>query len=373
MELAATPTGAEASARADVSGSTQKPALSVHDRLKAHLTPSEEAPANTPAKPSAKAEQASTAAPNAPITEEPEVVAPLAEEVETADAPAEVAEDAPFEVTDLKTLAEATGLESDKFMDLEIPTKIDGKPGSARLRDLIKSYQLEGHLNQKLMTHAETVKGFEAETARKAGEIKTRVEQLNQAVGLAQKILDGEFADTNWPELQRTDPAAFQAKYGAYKMRLDAIQQLNGQVMQEQERETGSQKAAQSAYLADQAKLLESKVPEWSDTGKRDKDVAEMVTTLRDAYGLTEDEVRSTADHRLILIARDAARWQQLQKSKPVTLQKVKTAPKLLKPGTQQTRATQDGFIAQKERDRLRSTGKVSDAKAVLKRALFGH
>jgi hypothetical protein len=365
LEQAATPTGAEASARADVSAPKETP--SVHDRLKAYLSPTEEAPANTPAKPEATAEQASTAASDKPLVDEPEEAAPAAEEVETAE---EVTEE-PVDIRDLNTLAEATGLELDKLMDLDIPTKIDGKAGTARLRDLIKSHQLEGHLNQKLMTHAETVKAFEAEAARKAGEIKTRVEQLSQAVGLTQKLLDGEFADVNWPELQRTDPAKFQAMYGAYTMRLDGIRQLNGQVMQEQERASASQKAAQEAYLADQAKLLDSKVPEWSDKGKRDKDVTEMVATLRDAYGLTEEEVRSTADHRLILIARDAARWQKLQKSKPAVLNKVKAAPKLLKPGTQQSQAAQNNFIAQKERERLRSTGKVSDAKAPLKRLLF--
>ncbi len=63
-----------------------------------------------------------------------------------------------------------------------------------------------------------------------------------------------------------------------------------------------------------------------------------MVAILSDAYGLTEQEIRASTDHRLILIARDAMRWQKLQKSKPAIVNKVKTAPKLLKPGTQQSR-----------------------------------
>jgi hypothetical protein len=359
---AATPTGAEASARADVS---DKPA-SIHDRLKTYLSPPEEAPANKP-KAVAKAEQASTAASDAPseVAEE----APTEEVVETNEAPEEAP--AEMELSELKHLAEATGLELDKLMDLDIPTKIDGKEGKARLRELIKSYQLEGHLNQKLMTHAETVKAFEAETARKVGEFGTRIQQLNQAVGLAQKILDGEFADVNWQEMQRTDPAGFQAKYGAYKMRLDGIQQLNSQVMQEREREQAQQQAAFTAYRDEQSKLLESKLPEWSDKGKREKDVVELAAILNDAYGITEQELRSCVDHRQILLARDAASWRKLQKAKPAVLNKVKTAPKLLKPGTQQSQAAKDGFIAQKERDRLRSTGKVSDAKAPLKRLIF--
>lgn len=374
MEIqAATHTGAEGSARSgatpDVAAPVKTP--SIHDRLKAHLSPPEEAPADKPKVPQ-KAEVASTAASDEPTekVEAPtEEVAPEAEVVETAEDEAEAPDLSTL--SELQQLAEATGLDVDKLMELDIPTKIDGKNGKARLRDLVKSYQLEGHLNQGLMKLAEERKAFEAETGRKVQEFQARIGQLNQAVGLAQKILDGEFADVNWQELQRTDPAAFQAKYGAYKMRLDGIQQLNSVVGQESEREAAQRQADLKSYQEEQAKLLDSKVPEWADKGRRDKDVAEMVAILSDAYGITEQEVRSCVDHRQILLARDAAAWRKLQKTKPAVLQKVKAAPKLLKPGTQQSRAAQDNFIAQKERERLRSTGKVSDAKAPLKRLLF--
>lgn len=268
-------------------------------------------------------------------------------------------------------LAEGLGWDLDKVMDLEAPTKINGKDGKVRLRDLVKSYQLEGHLNQGLMKLAEERKGFEAETGRKVGEFQARVGQLNQAVGLAQKMLDGEFADTNWQELQRTDPAAFQAKYGAYKMRQDGIQQLNTQVQQEAERVQAQQKADYASYLDEQGKLLDSKLPEWADKGKREKDVTDMVSILNESYGLTEQEVRGTGDHRLILLARDAMRWQKLQKSKPATLNKVRAAPKLIRPGTQQSRTAQDGLDFQKGRENLRRTGKVSDATPLLKKLLF--
>lgn len=368
---AATPTGAEASARADVSA--KEP--SIHDRLKAYLTPAEEAPANKPVKVVARAEQASTAASNEPTEDSTEPaeaadeVAPADEVVETNEATEEAP--AEMELSELKHLAEATGLGLDKLMDLDIPTKIDGKEGKARLRELIKSYQLEGHLNQKLMTHAETVKAFEAETGRKVGEMQARVQQLNQAVGLAQKILDGEFADVNWQELQRTDPAQFQAKFGAREMRLAGIRQLNEVVQQENQLLEVKQKAEHDSYRSEQTKLLDSKIPEWSDKARREKDVAELASILTEGYGITEQELRSCVDHRQILLARDAASWRKLQKAKPAVLNKVKTAPKLLKPGTPQSQAAKDGFIAQKERDRLRSTGKVSDAKAPLKRLLF--
>jgi 2,3-bisphosphoglycerate-independent phosphoglycerate mutase len=96
-----------------------------------------------------------------------------------------------------------------------------------------------------------------------------------------------------------------------------------------------------------------------------------MVTILNDAYGLTEQEIRSSTDHRLILVARDAMRWQKLQKSKPATLNKVRAAPKLIKPGSQQSRTATEGLQFKKGQDNLRRTGKIQDATPLLKKLLF--
>jgi hypothetical protein len=96
-----------------------------------------------------------------------------------------------------------------------------------------------------------------------------------------------------------------------------------------------------------------------------------MVATLADAYGITEPEVRAWVDHRGLLMARDAVKWQKLQKSKPATLNKVRTAPKLIRPGSQQSRTSQKGLEFQKGQAQLRRTGKVQDAIPLLKQALF--
>ena len=376
-EVAATPTGgAEGSARpapaaSQPSQQTQQAKPSISDRLKAQLYP-EPAPDEGRALPEKDKPQVRLAEDRSaePATEDvaEDATAPNDEQVETDEAPTAADETA---IKSLNELAEGLGWDLDKVLDLEASTKISGKDGKVRLRDLLKSHQLEGHLNQGLMKLAEERKAFEGETTRKVQEMQARVGQLSQAVTLAQKILDGEFADVNWPELQRTDPAAFQAKYGAYKMRFDGIQQLNQMAMQETERKQAEQQAAQQAYLAEQQTLLDSKLPEWSDKGKREKDVTEMVAIGSDAYGFTEQEVRTCADHRMILLLRDAAKWQKLQKSKPATLQKVRAAPKLIRPGSSQSRTAQDGLQYTKDRENLRRTGRPQDAVPALKKLLF--
>lgn len=271
----------------------------------------------------------------------------------------------------LKDLAERYELDPDSLMDLDLPTKIDGKEGKARLRDVLKSYQLESHLNNKLMAFADEKKAFETERQTHAQQRQERIQQIDTAAKVAQRLLDGEFANVNFQELQNSDPNAFNAKVLEYQHRKQAIQFLVDQIGQESK--TADEAAANQgkAYLAEQSKLLDAKLPEWADSAKRTKDVADMATVLADAYGISEQELRGVADHRQLLIARDAWQWQKLQKAKPALLNKVRDAPKLVKPGTPSSKGAQDSLARKQAQDRLRASGKVGDAKGVLKHLLF--
>jgi hypothetical protein len=358
--VAATPTGgAETSARPDVSA--EKPA-SITDRLKASIFPAE--------KPKTEEQIAPVIADKPVEAKEPQAKPEAPTEV--VDEPTEDASGEEQEASfhSLSELAEGLGWDQEKILDLEAATKVDGKEGKARLRDLIKSYQLEGHLNQKLMTFADEKKAFEAERQTFAQQTNHKIQQIDASVRIATKLLEGEFANVNWDEL-RADPAAFNAKALDFEHRKKALDYLSGQIGQEQQIAKDNAAKQQQAYVAEQFKLLESKLPEWSDSAKKSKDIAEMATVLNESYGLSEQELKSEVDHRLILIARDAVKWQKLQKSKPATLAKIKTAPKLLKPGAQQSRAAQEGLAFKQDAERLRRTGRVADAKAPLKRLLF--
>lgn len=363
---AATPTGgAEASARPQ-----ESQAPSVHDRLKASLF----GPPQT--------EETSGVAPNTGKPQEPkappqEVKAQQeAEEVqeETEGEPNEGAQEtkAEAEYSSVEELAEALGWDLDKILGLDVKTKIDGKEGKQRLRDVLKSYQLEGHLNQKLMTHAEERKAFETERQNFLQTSQHKLQQMDVGVKLAQKLLEGEFANVNWQELQNSDPLQFAQQYTAFQQRQAQINHIANTLAQEQQQAQQQTALRDQTYLQEQMKLMETKLPEWADKAKRDKDIAEMIPTVKDTYGISEEEVRSLRDHREILVLRDAWKWQQLQKQKPTIANKVKTAPKLLKPGTTQSKAAQTSLQMQQDRARLRDSGKVRDAKPVLKKLLFG-
>jgi hypothetical protein len=363
--VAATPTGgAEVSARPDASAIT--PETSIHERLKAHLAPvAPPAPtAGEVAKPVKAAPEKAEAAPAETDDDETEI-----ETEPKGDAQTDEETEASYE--SLSDLAEALGWDLDKIMDLEASTKIDGKEGRARLRDLIKSHQLEGHLNQKLMTHAEEKKAFETERQTFLQQTQHKIMQLDAGLQVAQKLLEGEFAQVDWQNLQNTDPLEFNQKYVAFQQRQAQLNQIANQLGQE--RQQSQQQAAQQqlAYRQEQQQLMETKIPEWSDSKVRERDIADMSVIAHQAYGITEQEVKGLTDHREILVLRDAMRWQKLQKSKPALLNKVKAAPRLLKPGTTQSRAEQASSSLKEGKAKLRQSGSLRDAQPLLKNILF--
>lgn len=364
-DQAATPTGgAEVSARPDASAPT--PEVSIHDRLKAHLAPPSPTPGEV-AKPVKAPEVAEkpAAAPEQADDDETEI------ETEAKQGDAQTDEQTEASYESFSDLAEALGWDLDKIMDLEASTKIDGKEGKARLRDLIKSHQLEGHLNQKLMTQAEEKKAFETERQTYLQQTQHKLQRLDAGLQVAQKLLEGEFAQVDWQNLQTTDPLEFNQKYVAFQQRQAQLNQIANQLGQE--RQQGQQQAAQQqqAYLQEQMKLMETKIPEWADAKVRERDIADLAVVAHQAYGITKEEVESLADHRQVLVLRDAWKWQKLQKSKPATLNKVKTAPRLLKPGTTQSRAEQVVSSLKEGKDKLRQSGSLRDAKPLLKNLLF--
>lgn len=357
---AATPTGgAEVAARPEASAEPK----SVHERLKSAIFDQPQTAFEGVAPSMGDAE-----------TDEAEPVKEPVKPQETEDEPAEDAqeEQAEVEFSSLEELAEALGWDLDKLLNLNAKTKIDGKEGTRQLRDLIKSHQLEGHLNQKLMTHAEERKAFEAEAQRKTLEIQERTQYMQHAQALAERLLHAEFAATDWDTLRATDPVTYNSKVVEFQDRQRGIQQLASMLGQENQRQQAEAAKQQQAYFQEQTQLLESKVPEWATKAAREKALTDMAPVFEEAYGITKDELGSVVDHRQLLIARDAYKWQQLQKQKPAITNKVKAAPKLLKPGTTQSKAAQNNLQLQQDRARLKSTGKIGDAKPVLKKLLFG-
>lgn len=350
------------------------PPASVHDRLKSFLTPSADEPSGGIARVESEAASAADeGSEGAPPAREPVPKAEAEDQAEGA-GDAEQSGDAQgeeWQPSTLEELAESLGWESDKLLNLPAKVKIDGKDGTASLRDLVKSYQLDGHINQKLASVDTDRKALMADREKFNGERADKLLKLDAGLQTLERSLLQEFQSVDWQKIAAEDPAAYNAKLVAFQQRNAHLQDIAAQVNTEKQQFQAQQMESMKAWLAEQRTLLQAKVPEWADDTARSKDKAEILKYLGN-YGITAEEFEAIGDHRHALVVRDAWKWHQLQQSKPAVLNKVRVAPKLLKPGTPQSKAAAASLASNKDRERLKQTGKVSDATKLLKSRLFG-
>jgi hypothetical protein len=293
---------------------------------------------------------------------EEEAAAPVKEKVTEAESEEESAP--PLRA--LSELAESLEVDMDTLMDLETDVKIDGKASKAKLRDLLKSYQLEGHLNQKLMAQAEERKAFEAERQKVAAESGQLLQRLTAGQQVLEQALLRDFNGLDWATLQREDPNAYAQTYVAYQQRVGELQQIAETIRQESQKQQAARAAQTQGYIEEQKKLLQSRVPEWSDDSRRSKDFQDIAAYVKD-YGIGQEELNNLTDHRLALVLRDAWLWNKLQKSKPGVLNKVKQAPRLIKPGTPQSGAQVAKRNLDAVKSRLKQSGSIHDAAALIR------
>lgn len=235
----------------------------------------------------------------------------------------------------LDEIAAALGIESDKLDidddgSLYVKTKVDGIDGKAKPADLLKSYQLEGHLNKKNMEVVEMQKSLQTKLSEVEKQSSERLGQMDNYLTLMQAQLRHEHDGVNWQELRTSDPAEFAAKQAEFRLREahinEALQFLNGE----------KAKAATEREKRERGRLKDV-IPEWSNTTVADKERDELRAYLK-TTGF-DPGIASTAEG--IAILRKAMKFDSLQNSKAEVTKKVKIAPKLVRPGQAKTKAEQ--------------------------------
>lgn len=368
-----------------------EPKVSVHDRLKAILSAPADVDVSSSSSPETgdaagnggiaqslageEAQQQEQSEPSsAPAQAEVEDVSeavPEESDQPEGDGKSGDAQSEDWQPSAIDELAEALGWDSDKLLGLNAKVKIDGKEGTATLRDLIKSYQLDGHINQKLASADADRKALIAAQQQFMAERADKLLKLDAGHKTLERELLGEFQSIDWKKLAAENPAEYNSKLIGFQQRNAVLQDIARQIAAEQQQYQAQITEGQQKWLDEQRKLLQSKVPEWADEGRRSKDKAEIAAYLQ-GFGISNEEFEAQQDHRWALVIRDAWDMAKLRKSKPTLLNKVKAAPKLLKPGSQQSKDVVTKLASNRERDTLRQSGKVRDAKPVLKRLLFG-
>ena len=202
---------------------------SIHEKLMAKLAPEMES-----AEPVSDEIEEETEELEADASDEVEVTEEDVEEsveAESSEDEAQDAEPSESQEIELSHIAEYLGANEDQFIvsddgELLVKTKIDGEEGQAKFADILKSYQLEGHLNKQSTELAETKKALQSKLAEADSKLAEKVQQLEDLSQIAYNELLSDYNNVNWNELRADDPGEYAARMADFQNRQSQIADL---------------------------------------------------------------------------------------------------------------------------------------------------
>jgi hypothetical protein len=310
----------------------------------------------------------------------------IAEETETQEDVSEQAmdvaesvEDTPVNLTvedleaDQKKFAESQMTEEDRVDNNQqqqvgepkvFTVKIDGKDTQVTEDELLSGYSRQADYTRKSQVLAEQRKKMEEELAATQQERQHYLSQLEQFNTQADSKLE-EFKSVDWTKLKEEDPMEYALKRDQYRelqenKRLVAEEQQ--QLAQKQQQEMQSK---WNEELARQQEVMAQRLPEWNDPEKGPK-LKQDIKSFALNKGFTEQEVDSLIDARSVDVLHKAMMYENLLAAK-IANKKQKVVPKVQKPGTPSTKSEVNSEKIKQTRQRLKRTGRVDDAAAVIK------
>lgn len=270
------------------------------------------------------------------------------------------------------TLASMLGLDEDKLTyddagNVMFNATIDGETHQVKVSDLVKSYQLEGHVTQKSMKLETDRREFESARDTAYGELTKRLTSANNLLAMAEQSLLQEFQGIDWNTLRATDPGEWSAARQYYSERMQQIEMAKNQVGQgaqsitaEQQQKMESQK--QQFAQAEMQKMIADN-PTWSDQNVMAKEIGDVGKFLHEQYGFHPTEVADHMDARLMRMVRDAMSFRS-GKQALQTKKVPDNIPRFRKPNSQNVNRgdMQKARDAKAVKDNIRKTGGSTDS-----------
>lgn len=233
--------------------------------------------------------------------------------------------------------------------------KINGEEVQVPLEEALKGYSRTQDYIRKTQELANERKAFAEEKSSWSSE---RERLTNLLTTLQERLADPD--DSQELEYLRVENPGEYAARVAEKMHRQQLAQAAAAErakLDEQAKQEEAQRQ-QAAMREEMEKLLSIK-PEWRDQKVAQKEYAEILEGIK-AYGFTERDLLDSVDHRVFLIAQDAAKYRALKAKPPQPKPKAETVP-VVRPGAT-TKASPKVGEATRAKQRLAKTGRQADA-----------
>ena len=236
--------------------------------------------------------------------------------------------------------------------------KVNGQEIEVSLDELKAGYSRDSDYRQK--THNLGIEKRELDSQRESlrQTYDTRLSELNELIATADATVRQEQGSEDLQKLWEEDPTA--AARLDYQMR-----QRNRQLDDVRTKAREAQTKQYEDFLSTQRELAATKIPEYSDPNKADQFKVNMRNSLR-SYGFNDQEIGQLADHRFLMVAKDAMSYKNLKDKKPIVQKKVANAPKVVKAGVAKSSTSSGREQIRNKINRLGKTGHLKDAQSAI-------
>lgn len=240
-------------------------------------------------------------------------------------------------------LAEALGID-ESALDVGddgkvvIKSKIDGKEGAAKLAEILKTYQIQGHAENRVKAVVEQEKALQARAQEAEQAFKQRLDHAEALASLAMQDLMSDYNQYDWKALDSHQDqgavAALKLKFQERAAKIQgALQGVNAQKAQLGEKA----KAQRAELLQREAARLPEVIPEWKDKATYEKDSKDIFDWgLKAGYSREQMAALNESSALHVATVRKAMLFDRQQESKAAVEKKVRTAPLIVKPGQAQ-------------------------------------
>lgn len=297
-----------------------------------------------------------TATPEAPVISVEEAILSkldaeeaLPEKVESKEAPEPEAPTQEAETIPEPEPEEKT--ESPKYK-----VKVRGEEVEVPLEELLNGYSRTQDYKAKTAETAEQRRQAQAELEAAKAERQRYAQSLDQALHIANNFdpIISEGNKTDWAKLAQENPTEYVQKWATYQQRIERF----GSLVKEQQ---AIREAQSKEFLRQEEDRLISKLPEWgNEDGK--KKIAQTVSDYLANNGFTKQEIGQLADHRMMLVVLDAAKYREVEKAKKAIPEKkaVPEPPRVQKPTNGEAKSnTNAKRVAQLKE--IARTGRIDD------------
>lgn len=245
-----------------------------------------------------------------------------------------------------------------------------GKQHKLNREETIRYAQQGFDYTQKTQALAEQAKVVNERLQRVTAleQVAPQLQQAQAQVSALEQQLR-PYQSVDWVALATNDPLEYSKHRAQYDVLAQTYQRAAGQYQHMRSAMSEQAKVLQAQALEVENRKMLERIPEWSDPAKF-KEGAQALRNYLVAEGADPAEVDGLTSSVAVNIAYKAMRYDQLVKSKAEKSKLLRPLPQVTRPGADQSRGAARADQQTELRSRLKKTGDIKDAAALLESRL---